>query len=82
MSYTFNIPFHNNQKLKRIIDEVIKDKRLNTLWKCANVMAIDRMGYSNHGPTHAKIAANLALKLLRILFENKIVPSIVKNYDM
>ena len=82
MSYSFNIPLHNNQKLKHIIDEVIKDERLNTLWKCANVMAIDRMGYSDHGPTHAKIVANLALKLLRILVEKKIVPSIVKNYDM
>jgi len=45
-------------------------------------MAIDRMGYTDHGPTHVKIVANLALKLLRMLVERKIVPSIVKHYDM
>lgn len=45
-------------------------------------MSIDRMGYSDHGPTHAKIVANLALKLLRILVKNKVTPSIVKNYNM
>lgn len=46
------------------------------------MMAIDRMGSSDHGPTHAKIVANLALKLLRILVESNIHPNMIKNYDM
>ncbi len=82
MSYVFNIPFRDNSKLKRVIDEVKKDVKLQTLWRCANIMAIDRMGYTDHGPTHVKIVANSALKLLRILVEKKVVPSIVKNYGM
>ena len=82
MSYVFNIPFKGNIKLEHIMGEVKKDVRLWTFWKCANVMAIDRMGYTDHGPTHVKIVANLALKILRILVENKVVPSIVKNYGM
>jgi metal-dependent HD superfamily phosphatase/phosphodiesterase len=45
-------------------------------------MAIDRMGYTDHGPTHVKIIANLALKLLRILVNKEVVPSIVANYGM
>jgi metal-dependent HD superfamily phosphatase/phosphodiesterase len=45
-------------------------------------MAIDRMGYTDHGPTHVKIVANSALKILRILVDHKVVPSIVKNYGM
>jgi metal-dependent HD superfamily phosphatase/phosphodiesterase len=46
-------------------------------------MAIDRMGYTDHGPTHVKIVANIALKLLRVLVEKKqITPSIVENYKM
>jgi hypothetical protein len=45
-------------------------------------MAIDRMGYTDHGPTHVRIVANSALKILRILVKNKIVPSILKNYGM
>jgi metal-dependent HD superfamily phosphatase/phosphodiesterase len=45
-------------------------------------MAIERMGYTDHGPTHVKIVANLALKLLRILVDNQVKPNIVKNYGM
>lgn len=82
MSYVFNIPFHENKKLKHVIEEVKKDVKLQTLWRCANVMAIDRMGYTDHGPTHVKIVSNMALKILRILVNKKVVPSIVKNYNM
>jgi metal-dependent HD superfamily phosphatase/phosphodiesterase len=82
MSYAFTIPLQGNLKLKHVVDEVVKDEKLNTLWRCSNVMAIDRMGFSDHGPTHAKIVANLALRLLRILVKNKVSPSIVKNYEL
>jgi hypothetical protein len=82
LSYVFNIPFRGNAKLKYVIDKVKKDKKLQTFWKCANIMAIDRMGYTDHGPTHVKIVANLALKLLRILMDRQVKPSIVKNYGM
>jgi metal-dependent HD superfamily phosphatase/phosphodiesterase len=82
MSYVFNIPFKDNQKLMHVIDKVKKDVKLQTLWRCANVMAIDRMGYTDHGPTHVKIVSNMALKMLRILVDKKIVPSIVKDYNM
>jgi len=82
VSYVFNIPFRNNAKLKRVIDKVKEDAKLQSFWKCANVMAIDRMGYTDHGPTHVKIVANLALKLLRILVDRQVKPSIVRHYDM
>jgi len=82
LSYVFNIPFRGNAKLKYVIDKVKKDKKLQTFWKCANIMAIDRMGYTDHGPTHVKIVANLALKLLRILVDRQVKPSIVRHYGM
>ena len=82
LSYVFNIPLRDNAKLKHVIGEVKKDVRLWTFLKCANVMAIDRMSYTDHGPTHVKIVANLALKILRTLIEYKVVPSIVENYGM
>ena len=81
-SYIFNIPFRDNEKLRHVIDEVKRDVKLQTFWRCSNVMAIDRMGFTDHGPTHVKIVANLALKLLRILAENDVVPSVVKDYGM
>jgi len=46
------------------------------------VMAIERMGYTDHGPTHVKIVANLALKLLRILADMQVKACIVENYGM
>ena len=82
LSHVFNIPFRENARLEHVISSVKKDVRLWTFWKCANVMAIDRMGYTDHGPNHIKIVANSALKILRILIENKVVPSVVKNYGM
>jgi metal-dependent HD superfamily phosphatase/phosphodiesterase len=83
VSYVFNIPYRNNVKLKQVMERIKEDKKLKTYWKCANVMAIERMGYTDHGPTHVKIVANLALKLLRILVEKKLItPSIVGNYGM
>ncbi len=82
MSYVFNIPFRKNAKLKHVIDKVKDDVKLQSYWKCANVMAIDRLGYTDHGPTHVKIVANLALKLLRILMDRQVKPSIVRYYGM
>jgi metal-dependent HD superfamily phosphatase/phosphodiesterase len=82
VSYVFNIPYRNNAKLKHVMEKVKEDVKLQTFWKCANVMAIDRMGYTDHGPTHVKIVANLALKLLRILMEKHVKPSIVRHYGM
>jgi metal-dependent HD superfamily phosphatase/phosphodiesterase len=65
------------------MEKIRDDKKLQTFWRCANVMAIERMGYTDHGPTHVKIVANLSLRLLRILIEkNLIKPSIVENYNM
>ena len=83
MSYYFNIPYRSNPKLKAVMEKIRDDKKLQTFWRCANVMAIERMGYTDHGPTHVKIVANLSLKLLRILVERKLIkPSIVENYSM
>jgi len=83
VSHTFNIPYRKNAKLKAVMERVKDDKKLQTYWRCANVMAIERMGYTDHGPTHVKIVANIALKLLRTLVEkNLITPSIVENYKM
>jgi len=72
----------NNEKLKRIIDSVKEDIELQTFWRCSNVMAINRMGYTDHGPIHVKIVANSALKLLRILVKNDAVPNVVKDYNL
>lgn len=83
MSFVFNLPLRNNSKLRDLMDKIKDDKKLQMFWRCSNVMAIERMGYTDHGPTHVKIVANLALKLLRTLVEKQLVkPSIVESYGM
>jgi metal-dependent HD superfamily phosphatase/phosphodiesterase len=82
MAYVFNLPSRGNVKLDRVMENIKKDVKLRAFWKCSNVMAIDRMGYTDHGPTHVKIVANLSLKLLRILVDNQVVPSVVKDYGL
>jgi metal-dependent HD superfamily phosphatase/phosphodiesterase len=82
MSYTFNLPYKDNQKLREVVERVKEDKKLQTYWRCSNVMAIERLAYTDHGPTHVKIVANLALRLLRILIEKQVKPNIVKDYGL
>jgi metal-dependent HD superfamily phosphatase/phosphodiesterase len=82
LAYVFNLPSRGNVKLERVMDKVKTDVKLHAFWRCSNVMAIERMGYTDHGPTHVKIVANLALRLLRILVDKHVKPSVVKNYGM
>jgi len=78
----FSVPFGDNEKLKILVERIKEDVELNTLWKASNIIAIDRLGYNDHGPVHVKIVANMALRMLRILVNKGIVPGVVKNYGM
>src|SRR5476649_1076816 len=78
---TINVPVHKNKLLEKIVERVNDNKELTTLWKMNNVVAIERLGYSDHGFTHFQIVANIALRIARMLVQNGIEMSIVKNYD-
>ena len=82
LSPALNLPCKGNKKLRKIVDLAEHDPRLHMFWKCSNIMAIDRMGFTDHGPIHVKIVANSALKLLRLLVSKGIKPSIVNDYDL
>lgn len=77
-----NIPTKGNTKLEQILNKVKNHTKLASLLECSNITAIDRMGYSDHGPTHVAIVSNIALKLLRNLKEANVETSIEKNYSM
>ena len=77
----FNIPTENNKKLEKLIENIKNSKELENLLKMCNISAIDRMRINDHGPTHVKIVANSALKILRILSKETEF-NIVKNYKM
>jgi len=82
MSNILSIPVRDNAKLKTLLDFVDEDVELQTLWRCSNVLAVDRLGYNDHGPVHVKIVANGALKMLRLLVEKGVEPSIKADYEM
>ena len=82
MAYCYDIPCGGNAVLEQVVERLNNDVEVRTLWKASNVTAIDRMGYSDHGPTHIKIVSKLALKMLQILVEKGMKPNIVKNYGL
>jgi uncharacterized protein len=76
------IPKTKNKKLEKILEIVNDDAEIQTLWTHSNINAIDRLGLSDHGPTHIAITANAALKILKNLNAAGITPNMVKDHGM
>lgn len=76
------VPARHNAALRTVIDRVNADDDLYTIWRCANVNAVDRLGMSDHGPVHVQIVANIGLRLLRLLVSRDIVPSVVTYHEL
>ena len=76
------VPVRHNPKLARLLELVNADDELYALWLAANVNAIDRLGMTDHGPVHVKIVMNIAVKLLRLLAERGVAPSVVTAYGL
>lgn len=76
------VPSRSNSKLKTVLEAANNHVELNTLWEACNVMAVRRLGMSDHGPTHVAIVANLALKILRNILDAGAVPSIVQDWEL
>jgi len=71
-----------NVKLKNILEFIEKNKEIKKIWECQNINAIDRLKLNDHGPTHIKIVASNALKILKILKKFGITTNIEKDYKM
>ena len=76
------LPDRHNPKLQRLMEMVNSDDDLYALWLAANVNAVERLGMTDHGPVHVKIVMNIAVRMLRLLGEAGIQPSVVENYEM
>src|SRR5687768_1949151 len=77
-----NTPGGGNPKVRAVIERINADDELYALWLAANVNAVERLGMTDHGPVHVKIVMNIADKLLRLLTEHGVEPSVVKNYQL
>lgn len=67
--------------LDTILEYVNGSEEIQQYWDCANVVAVDRLGYNDHSDKHVEIVANKALRLLRLLDGEK-EPGVVSEYDM
>lgn len=76
------LPARHNPKLAAIVEQVNESDELYALWVATNVNAVDRLSMSDHGPVHVQIVANSALRLLRLLIDGGVTPSVVADYAM
>ncbi len=77
-----SVPLNGNKMLEEVVKRVNKNDEIKTLWKIMNVMAIDRLGMSDHGPTHFGIVANNGIKIARILVKKGLKMSVVKDFGL
>ena len=78
----WNLPARRNKTLQQVLAAIEADAELEQLYRCANINAVDRGGMNDHGQVHVHIVANAALRLLRLLIEADIEPSIVTHHEM
>ena len=77
----FNIKT-NNPKLKQVIDNVEKNRKLQSLWIASTISSVHRLGMHDHGRNHAMIVAEYAMALLECLNRKGKVSSIIKHYKL
>jgi len=76
------VPDRHNPRLQQAMEWVNGNDELYAAWVCSNVTAIERLGMSDHGPVHVKIVMNLAVRLLRLLTDGGVEPSITTSYGL
>lgn len=64
-------------KLCQIVSSVLEDPLVASIQNYANIVAIQRLGYNDHGPVHARIVALNALRIIDLLEEGGVHPSCV-----
>src|SRR5512134_2882841 len=76
------VPARHNPKLQEVIGRVNGNDEIYGLWQVANINAVKRLGMSDHGPVHVQIAANIALRILRLLVEREVQPNVVLDHNL
>lgn len=67
-------------RVREILKGLFKDDEAHYHLSYANVVAVRRLGYNDHGPVHARIVVYNALKILRLLKEEGVLPSIQEEH--
>ncbi len=64
---------------KTLLDFLKKDPQVNAMLNAANAVAIQRLGYNDHGITHSHIATFNAVKILQLLYKKGIKPNLMSE---
>ncbi|MBM3268866.1 MAG: HD domain-containing protein [Candidatus Sericytochromatia bacterium] len=75
------LPAPDNPRLAEILGRIEADATLPKLWELS-ITNSARAGVNDHGPTHVKIVAHNALKILRLLLAAGVEPNMVKDHQM
>ena len=70
--------FASNKMCELAFDELENDDEVDTMLEDCNRMAIDRLGFSDHGHTHSLIVTMNGINLLRVL-SSGVQPTIVQE---
>jgi metal-dependent HD superfamily phosphatase/phosphodiesterase len=76
------VPARHNPRLQQVVERVNVDDELYTLWQVNNVNAVQRLAMNDHGPVHVQIVTNIALKLIRLLVDRSVTPSVVEGHNL
>jgi metal-dependent HD superfamily phosphatase/phosphodiesterase len=66
-------------KLCAVVTAVLNDPLVASMQNYANVVSIQRLGYNDHGPVHARIVSLNSLRILDLLNEGGVPPSVVSE---
>ena len=68
-----------SDRLVRMYRLLCQDEQVQAYLRMANTMAVSRLLYNDHGPTHSRITAGSALEILSLLMEAGVEPSVVRD---
>jgi len=71
-----------NKKALDFFDILESDECIQANLEQANVVAIGRLKYNDHGVTHSRIVTYNVLKILNLLYENGIQPNIMREHGL
>jgi len=69
----------NNKRALRLWERLERDDFIQGALEMANIVAVGRMGYNDHGLTHSRIVAKNAVGILGLLNDAGIVPNVVSE---
>lgn len=66
-----------NGKLGIVMEHLVKDTLIGSIQNYANVVAIQRLGYNDHGPVHSRLVTLNCLRIFELLVAGGVDPSLV-----